>query len=374
MTVTIPGHLRDRHDSPAESATADPPPRRPGASATPPLPLAFVAPRHRGRHDWPWITHLGPMRQFDFRRVFIENTFRPIPRLTEPYRQWQYLHAACSIRSAQLAFLFSTDVGVGMTRPLTGLIPHPLRVYVGFTQDGPWPRRRINTVARALRRCDAVTVFTEEERLVYIDRYRLDSRRVHVIPLHTDETDGYRQYTEDAPRKTPYALSLGSPNRRFMPVARACRTLGIDLVIITRPDHRNDSLDELASLGAEIITDADRLRALTYLKHARLAVAAFDDPNIPGGFTTLVHAMFFKTPCVVTRSLGMIEHVVSGLTGFVTPHDDQPALREAIGQVWNDTHLAERFGRAAFRRARARHSPDAAADMFHRLARTLLHP
>ena len=45
--------------------------------------------------------------------------------------------------------------------PLRG---SPRRIYVGFTQDGHWPRWRIRETGRALRRCDAVTVFSEEER------------------------------------------------------------------------------------------------------------------------------------------------------------------------------------------------------------------
>jgi glycosyltransferase involved in cell wall biosynthesis len=335
-------------------------------------PCAFVAPRHRDDPDWPWLTRIGPMRTLPFRRIFIDNTFRPIPKLTALHQRWQYLQAVWALAPVQLAFLFSDGVGAALTGPLARYLAPARRIYVGFTQDGPWPRRRIERFTTLLGRCDAVTMFTEEERAIYLDRYRLEANRVRVIPIHTDETNDYRQYPDVPPRDRPFALSLGSPNRRFTPIARVCRDLGIDLVIITRPWHENDSLHELADLGAEIITDADKLRALTYLKHARLAVAAFDDPHIAGGFTTLVHAMFLRTPFVLTQCLGMAEHVIDGETGFVTPHDDEPALHEAIRRLWNDPGLAERFGEAAHRRGQARHSLTAAADMFYRLTLDVL--
>jgi len=137
------------------------------------------------------------------------------------------------------------------------------RIYVGFTQDGHWAEKRKTRFGKLLRRCDAVTMFTEEERAVYLDRYSLDGERVRVIPIHTDETNGYREYPDESPQEKPYVLSLGSPNRRFTIVARACRELGVDLVIITRPWHENDALDELAQMGAQVITDADKMKALT---------------------------------------------------------------------------------------------------------------
>jgi glycosyltransferase involved in cell wall biosynthesis len=280
--------------------------------------------------------------------------------------------AAAAMARVQVAFLFSDDVAAGVTGLHALGRRAPVRIYVGFTQDGPWPAKRIARAGRALRRCDAVTVFSEEERAVLIPRYGFDPDRVHVIPIHTDETEGYRQYPDTPPREEPYVLSMGSPNRRFAPVAAACRELGIPLVIITRPWHENDSLDELAASGATVVTDADKMKALTYLKHARLAVMAFDDPQTPGGFTTLVHAMFMRTPFVVTACLGMAEHVIDGQTGFVTPHGDEAALRAAIGRLWSETGLADRFGAQALERAEQRHSLQAAAREHHGLALRVL--
>jgi hypothetical protein len=362
-------------DAPAtlQATSADSLPDVPQSVRDQHLNSLIIGPEHPGDPDWPWITRIGPMRSHSFNSIFIQNTYTTVPKLTKPYRWWQYRKARQMMRHAQLAFLFSTDVGYAMTRGAAAGVNTPPRMYVGFTQDGPWEADHIARVADSLQRCDAVTVFTEQERSIYIDRYGVAADRMHVVPIHTDETDDYAQYPDQPPRSQPYALALGSPNRLFTPTARICRQLGVDLVIITRPWHQNDSLDELRELGAEIITDANKLKALTYLKHARLALMPFKDGHIAGGYTTLIHAMFLRTAFVAENCLGVEEHVIDGETGFVTMHGDYDALAMAIERLWNDPDLAQQYGEAAYQRARQRHSLDAAAHHFHELMLHVFH-
>ena len=350
------------HKTRAANATVTPAVRR----------LTFVAPRHREGVDWPWISRVGPMRRFRFKPVYIENTCERLPKATRADVQWQYLRAMREISKADLAFLFSTDIGIGMTAWPSRLWRQPTRVYVGFTQDGDWPMHKVDRLGFALRQVQAVTVFSGEERRLYINRYGLERSRVHVVPIHTDETQGYSQYSDVSPVAGPYVLSMGSPNRRFMPVARACRALKIPLIIITRPTHANDSLHDLADMGATIITNAGKQQALTYLKHARLGAMVFQTPALPGAFTTLIHAMYLRTPCVASACLGISDYVVDGSTGFVVPHGDEDSLAAAIGRLWNDAALAERFADAGLDRAQRNFSLEAAAQRFHDLTEQLL--
>lgn len=372
-TVTKSVEQRNAEGSGRDAAPDGGPGKGPESAGSPLPEMAVVAPLHREEPDWPWITKIGPLRDCRFNRIFIQNTLNWLPKASRVYQQWQYQRAIARVSSAALVFLFSTDIGIGMTRGISRLTGRqPRRVYVGFTQDGPWSEQRIARVASGLQRCDAVTVFTEEERQAYVPRYGLPRERVHVIPLHTDEPSGYDHYDGPSPYEQPYILSLGSPNRRFTPVAEVCKAMGVRLVIMTRPSHRNDSLDELTELGAIVITDADKKRALTCLKHARAAVMMFDDPSLPGGFTTLVHGMFLRTPFIVGECLGMREHVIDGETGFVIPHNDTNALGEAIETLTRDEALATRFSQKSYERAEARHSLAAAADAFYRLAHDVL--
>jgi glycosyltransferase involved in cell wall biosynthesis len=234
-------------------------------------------------------------------------------------------------------------------------------------------------LAKAMRRLDAVTVFSEDERQLYLSRYGLEPARTHLIPIHTDETGDYSQYPDalpsDAPphlRKGEFVLSLGSPNRRFTPIARACQQLNVPLVIITRPWHKNDSLDELAKMGAMLITNADKMKSLTYLRSARAALMAFETDQLPGAFTTLIHGMFMRTPSVVTSCLGMSDYIVHGENGLITPHGDEDALRTAIERIWSEPGLAARMGEAGYQRAQRLYSLEAAATMHEALAQRVM--
>ncbi len=334
--------------------------------------FAFVAPRHPDGSNWPWLTQIGPMRRHRFHAIYIDNTLKSIPKATSFFIRWQYWQAMRAVASADLVFLFSTDIGLGMSAWPSQFVRRPKRIYVGFTQDGAWSQKTMDRLSNALQRCDAITVFSEDERQLYVRRYRLNPDRVHLIPIHTDESDQYRQYPDERPIEQPYVLSLGSPNRRFTPIAQACNALNIPLVIITRPWHRSDSLDELARLGAAIITDADKHTSLTYLKHARFAAMCFETPDLPGAFTTLIHAMFMRVPSVVTACLGMSDYVVDQENGLVVPHGDQDALTAAIHRVWTEPDLHANLAELAFRRANRNYSLQAAAGQFHDLAMNLL--
>jgi glycosyltransferase involved in cell wall biosynthesis len=333
---------------------------------------ALIGPRFRHDPNWPWLSRVSPLDACPFTCVYITNTFDPIPKLTFAYRWLQYFRAIRAAKSADIRFIFSDDVATAVTGWLDTGSRKSKAIYVGFTQDDAWSPRRIERARRFFPRFSAVTVFTEEERQIYIPRFSLDPARVHVIPIHTDEVDGYRQYPDTRPIEHPYAVALGSPNRQFTPTARICRELGVPLVIVTRPKHTNDSLSELRSLGATVVTDANKLKSLTLLKHAQLAVMPFKDPGLPGGYTTIVHAMFLKTPIVATECVGVREHIFNAETGFVTAHGDHEALRDAIGRLWRDRSMAERFGEQACAHAQRTHSLEAAARKFYDLAREII--
>jgi glycosyltransferase involved in cell wall biosynthesis len=371
-TVAAPplDYAKMTSDSPRLSVLPDSQPTLAGS-------FVFVAPRHPDGSDWPWLSRIGPMQRHSWSAIYIENTWKRWERASKPYVRWQYARAMRRIARADVAFFFSTDINVGMTRWPSRLFRLPRRIYVGFTQDGVWPQQKVGLLSHAMQQLDAVTVFSEDERQLYLQRFGLQAERTHLIPIHTDETGDYSQYPDALPadasvQRDGYVLSLGSPNRRFTPIARACQALKVPLVIITRPWHKNDSLDELARMGATIITNADKMKSLTYLRCARAAVMAFETDQLPGAFTTLIHGMFMRTPSVVTACLGMSDYVVNNDNGLIAPHGDEDALRRAIERLWSEDGLAERMGEAGYQRAQRLYSLEAAATRHEALARQVM--
>lgn len=370
MLVVAESKQRQTEAKPAQGAIKAGVQRHPAPPAA--MQLAFVSARFKHDPDWPWLTGVEPLSRCAFTRTTIENDFERAPKLTKLYQQWQYFKACRRSRRADATFLFSYDIAMGMTGPAARLHRASPCIYVGMHQDKPLEQSFIDKLSHALRRFAAVAILTDEERQLYIPRFGLDPAKTHVVPLHTDHAHGYDMYPDQSPHPEPYVLSMGSPNRVFKPTVLECAQRKIPIVIITRPWHKGDDLNELKALGAIVITDADMMKSLTYLKHAQMTVFDFDRTEYASGFITLVHAMFLRTPIVASNCVGIPEHVVDEKTGFVVPHDDQPALGVAIERLWNDSVLSMQFAHEGFVRAQDRHSLEAAAKAYYALAQRVI--
>jgi glycosyltransferase involved in cell wall biosynthesis len=68
---------------------------------------------------------------------------------------------------------------------------------------------------------------------------------------------------------------------------------------------------------------------------------------------TLLESMAVGTPVICTRVGGMPEYVLEGVTGFIVPPNDPPALRERLLQLLDDAELTARMGEAARRHVQA---------------------
>jgi glycosyltransferase involved in cell wall biosynthesis len=84
-------------------------------------------------------------------------------------------------------------------------------------------------------------------------------------------------------------------------------------------------------------------------------------------------AMMQGRAAIVTGTGGLAEIVADGDGGFHTPPGDVPALAAALRRLLTDRELAERFGRAARRRALAHFNEDRFVDQFISLYERLLH-
>ena len=62
---------------------------------------------------------------------------------------------------------------------------------------------------------------------------------------------------------------------------------------------------------------------------------------------SVIEAMAYRVPAVVTDSGGSPELVVDGECGFVVPVFDAPALARAFETLWRDPQLRARMGQAA---------------------------
>jgi glycosyltransferase involved in cell wall biosynthesis len=138
-----------------------------------------------------------------------------------------------------------------------------------------------------------------------------------------------------------------------------------DLVAALRLSHDRFPRLRALSIGANFAGDRDRMdeielpRAIvlghrTDVPRLLHAVDVFALPSYREGMPrSILEAMAAARPVVATDIRGCREEVVDGVTGFLVPVGDPPALRGAIERLLESDGLRARMGAAGLDRARA---------------------
>lgn len=126
------------------------------------------------------------------------------------------------------------------------------------------------------------------------------------------------------------------------------RIPGVEYWIAGEGDYR----EELERIAVEQGV-ADRVRFLGFREgQAKLdtlhaaRVLVYTSPKEGWGLS-VIEANATGVPCVASHSPGLRESVRDGVTGFLTPHGDLPALRDRLIEVLDDDALWRRFSDAA---------------------------
>ncbi len=179
-----------------------------------------------------------------------------------------------------------------------------------------------------------------------------------VVVIHPGvDSQAYRPDPATPRAERPTFLYLGRL-KRYKGVEFAIRAVAA--ARRTRPDitldicGQGDDRPRLERLAAEHRV-SDAVRFLGYvseeekrrLLHRAWAVV-FPSPKEGWGITN-VEAAACGTPALASDSPGLRESVQNGVTGYLVPHGDVPALADRMVAMAADASLVERLGRAARR-------------------------
>jgi len=179
-----------------------------------------------------------------------------------------------------------------------------------------------------------------------------------VVVIHPGvDSEAYRPDPATPRAERPTFLYLGRL-KRYKGVEFAIRAVAA--ARRTRPDitldicGQGDDRARLERLAAEHRVN-DGVRFLGYvseeekrrLLHRAWAVV-FPSPKEGWGITN-VEAAACGTPALASDSPGLRESVQNGVTGYLVPHGDVPALADRMVAMAADASLVERLGRAARR-------------------------
>jgi glycosyltransferase involved in cell wall biosynthesis len=129
-------------------------------------------------------------------------------------------------------------------------------------------------------------------------------------------------------------------------LARLPRDWPIHLLLVGQMDARKLTQKIAASPAA------DRIHRVGHRNDAPALTAASDVFVLPsikreGLARSLIEAMAYAVPPIVTNCGGSPELVVDGVSGLVVPVADAAALAAAIGRLYGDPELRKRLGAAA---------------------------
>ena len=93
-------------------------------------------------------------------------------------------------------------------------------------------------------------------------------------------------------------------------------------------------------------------------REARFVVLPLHDTSqFSAGCTTALEAHAAGKAIVATRTRGMADFVVDGVTGLLVPPGDAQALAQAIGELWSQPERAHQMGIAGRRHVEANFDP-----------------
>lgn len=233
---------------------------------------------------------------------------------------------------------------------------------VSFLNPASWMRYLNPRVDRIVCVAEAVRQYFLDMRLLGL---RVPPRKVVTI---------YKGHDLDWYRDTPADLtSFGIPKDAFVVgcVANYRPRKGVD-VLVQAMQH----LPETASIHLLLVghmrhpkllaridasSRADRIHVVGHRDDAPALIAACNAAVLPslrreGLPKTVIEAMAYAVPPIVTNVGGSPELVEHGRSGLVVPPGDPAALAEAIETLRHDPALAKAYGQAARRRI-AEHFP-----------------
>ena len=189
---------------------------------------------------------------------------------------------------------------------------------------------------RAVRSVDRFVCFSSVERARYADYFDIPIEKIDTLRWSVAEPDFD---ASEAPIESgEYLCAVGSEGRDYATLIEAMRRLPeLKLVLVARPENL---------VGLEIPANVSVHQNIplqsvwNIVAHAKVMVLPLRDTEVPCGHSTLIMAMQFRTPSIVTESEGMTDYIEPGRTGLVCPTRDPAGMAETIERLYEDDTLA----------------------------------
>lgn len=192
----------------------------------------------------------------------------------------------------------------------------------------------------ALSAVDRFIVHSRAEVTAYSEWLDLPRERFEFVPLQR----ATRAVTFDEDGERPFVLSMGSAHRDYRLLFAVLGELGYPSVIVAGL-HAVEGLKIPPNVEVRSGLTAEQCHEL--VQRARLSVIPVANRNTASGQVTLLDAMVFGRPVIVTECPASVDYVRHGHDAYLVKHGDHDDMKSAIRRLWEDEPLRSAMGKAA---------------------------
>jgi glycosyltransferase involved in cell wall biosynthesis len=197
---------------------------------------------------------------------------------------------------------------------------------------------RHSLMRRAFASVDRFIVFSEFERSLYADYFRVPAERFEMLHWGVAEPA-----VASAEIPTSDAIcAVGSQARDYPTLLAAMRRLPhLRLILVATVDSlRGLDIPENVTVRLEVPLS----EAHSVIRSSRFMVLPLQSSQVPCGHVTMVTAMYCARAIVATQSSGISDYLTPGQNGLTVLPNDPAALAAAIQHLWDDPALATKLG------------------------------
>lgn len=191
----------------------------------------------------------------------------------------------------------------------------------------PGARKRLSRVA--LKGVDRFIVHSRAEISAYSEWLNIDAQRFQFVPLQRAVSP--IEFTEDLDQ--PFLLSMGSAHRDYKLLFQVLADLKYPAVVVAGPH---------AVAGLPVPSNVTIRSGLTgkqcdeLVQRARMSVIPVANRETASGQVTLLDAMMFARPAVVSNCAASVDYVTSGENAVLVQQGSYEELKSAIERMWQD--------------------------------------
>jgi glycosyltransferase involved in cell wall biosynthesis len=253
-------------------------------------------------------------------------------------------------RPYRLVFTMGERVGIPFAT-FNRLIPGGKPLVSKITNWSPRQEKIIKQL-NLFANMGTLTVMSQSQKTHFIEELKTPPSQVQVIHQGVDT-----QFFSPRPHCNPDAnmiLSLGEIRTRdYGTLFRAVNGLPVKLLVAASgysyARETNTNLPKTIPDNVEITGHLSQFKLRELYARSQFVVLPLFNVNYAAGVTATLEAMSMERPVIVTRSEGILDYIIDGVTGIVVNNGDTDGLRDAIRDLISHPEEARRLGRNARR-------------------------